>query len=453
MPIIGVESRLAEASALGLATIVELDAATSGRERTTLRPRRGDHEGSDQLDTIQSITDDLATSLNRAVYTEDASFHPLAASAQVGTIDDARVEALLSRKPTERHLEYFGANGVLEAREPIRVPASAYHGLLARVMIPITAQGRVLARIWLVDADPRVADEEIARVVHRSRAMRSDLLERRDNTRQRVSVGSNLLQRLRRTGRDRRRALLTQLRSVCDIGDLTRTRVCVIRFPAATHASQQTPGEDDALLADLLETFVERLGQAGVAGCTLDDGLLALAATEGTLEAMLEDVMAAARRASTLHAVPLTAVGVGGALRTSDGFDPSLRQARFAARIATAVPDIGGIACWDDLGEYRLFYGIDWSLDGVASISPGVATLITEHRTPLAATLLAYLEREADVNATATELRVHRTTLYYRIQRATEVLGEEPTGPARFRIHAALRLARVAGLCTPVRRL
>ena len=93
-----------------------------------------------------------------------------------------------------------------------------------------------------------------------------------------------------------------------------------------------------------------------------------------------------------------------------------------------------------------------WNQAGVASIHRGVASLIAERRTPLAASLLAYLEREGDVNATSDALNVHRTTLYYRLERAKELLGEEPTGQARFAIHAALRLAELAGLLSPARR-
>jgi sugar diacid utilization regulator len=109
---------------------------------------------------------------------------------------------------------------------------------------------------------------------------------------------------------------------------------------------------------------------------------------------------------------------------------------------------VNGSACWDDLGEYRQFSSVEWSAAGVAKIHPGVASLIAEKRMPLAATLLAYLEREGNVKATSDALSIHRTTLYYRVERATEILGEQPTGPAKFAIHAALRLADRAGLLT-----
>lgn len=58
------------------------------------------------MDEVQVITDALAVQLGRAVYVEDAAFRPLAASAQVGHIDDARIAAVLARRPTAAHLQY-----------------------------------------------------------------------------------------------------------------------------------------------------------------------------------------------------------------------------------------------------------------------------------------------------------------------------------------------------------
>ncbi|WP_372493870.1 helix-turn-helix domain-containing protein [Prauserella aidingensis] len=56
------------------------------------------------------------------------------------------------------------------------------------------------------------------------------------------------------------------------------------------------------------------------------------------------------------------------------------------------------------------------------------------------------LERQGDVSATAAAMNVHRTTLYYRLRQACRILGEDPAGHARFRIHAALRFARLCWL-------
>ena len=120
----------------------------------------------------------------------------------------------------------------------------------------------------------------------------------------------------------------------------------------------------------------------------------------------------------------------------------SIKQAEFAARVAARVAGLKGQACWDTLGEYRFFFSYEWGPSGVAAIDPGVAALLEQGRAVFAETVLAYLERQGDVNATAAALNVHRTTLYYRLGQATQILGEDLSGHARFRIHAALLFAQ-----------
>jgi hypothetical protein len=399
---------------------------------------------------LQKITDQLATSLNRAVFVEDGSFRPLAASAQIGRIDDARVQALLDRRPTQQHLRYFVECGVTSAREPLRVPASPHHGLLPRVMVPIMAGAQVLGRIWLIDADQPVDDDDIVRTIGASREMRTHLLGRSEAARRNVAAGSEVLREIQRAGTNRRQALFKQLRDDFEIADLEHTYVCIIHF--LTQPSEHAEADDPRLFDGVLATFIELLDVRGAAACVRGDEVIALLSSHESGETTLEQISAAAHRAAILHDISVNAIGLGGALESRDCFGSSLHQAEFAAKIATRVPDLNGRASWDDLGEYRLFFAVEWNQAGVASINQGVASLIAERRIPLAATLLAYLEREGDVNATADALNLQRTTLYYRIERAKEVLGEEPTGQARFAIHAALRLADLAGLLAPAHR-
>jgi hypothetical protein len=107
---------------------------------------------------LQEITDRLAGDLNRSVFVEDASFRPLAVSAQLGIIDEARVQAVLSREPISEHVRYFRRCGVMSSREPLRVPGSTTLGLLPRLVVPVLAGDRPLARLWLIDAEPPFRD-------------------------------------------------------------------------------------------------------------------------------------------------------------------------------------------------------------------------------------------------------------------------------------------------------
>lgn len=401
------------------------------------------------MDDVQKITDELASSLNRAVFVDDASFRPLATSVQIGLVDEARVQALLDRGPTEEHLRYFIDHGVTEARVPLRVPGSAEHRLLPRVVIPITSGGRTLARVWLIDADPPVTDDDIARAVDVCREMRRHLLESSAAARH-IAVAGDLLRDIHDAGRRRRQALFERLSEDYEVGGLEHAHVCVIQLGRniPLGAADEMPWYDG-----FLATFIEILNLRGAVAYERGHALIMLVSSrEVTGRKLVQSIWAAAHRSATLHDVSVKTVGVGGALGSENGFELSLRQAEFAARIAGRVSALKGRVHWDDIGTYRLFFAVEWDHAGVASINPGVAELLAERRTPLAATLLAYLERDGDVSAAAAELQVHRTTLYYRIERAKEILRDDLAGESLFAIHAALRLADLAGLCAPALR-
>lgn len=397
---------------------------------------------------LQTIIDQIAYDLGRAIYLEDVAFRPLAASAQLGHIDDARVAALLSRRPTDRHLQYFAEYGVLETRTPLRIPADSEQGLLARVVIPVVVATRVVARVWLIDSRPPVSESDIARVLDGIAEMTPHLVERDEQDRWPVAVGERMVRGILRAGTRRRERLFRDLCDRYEIADPSDIHVGVVHVAPkpAVGTGVFEAVVDPSQPEELFRSFVEFIGVHRVAGYVQGGEVRAFVASRARDLPALELVSGAARRAAMLHGLVVRTIGISGALRSVENVESAYGQATFAARIAGSIPELKGAACWDDLGVYRLFSQVEWSLAGVASLHEGVAELVADDRMPLASTLLAYLEREGDVEETARALNVHRTTLYYRIRRAYDVLGEGAMGSARFSIHAALRLADLAGL-------
>ena len=65
----------------------------------------------------------------------------------------------------------------------------------------------------------------------------------------------------------------------------------------------------------------------------------------------------------------------------------------------------------------------------------------------LAQTLEAYLDCGCDAQRTAQELHVHRSTLYYRLDRVRAIADVDlADGFVRRELHTALRVATLAGL-------
>src|SRR6185436_7911708 len=103
----------------------------------------------------------------------------------------------------------------------------------------------------------------------------------------------------------------------------------------------------------------------------------------------------------------------------------------------------------EELGVYGLLTRIpDRELDGTC-LPPGLLRLIRSgpKGAQLVDTLEAFLENAGDVQTTAEQLFVHRTTLYYRLQRIEELTGARLSdGEDRLVYHLSLKIARLIGL-------
>ena len=82
-----------------------------------------------------------------------------------------------------------------------------------------------------------------------------------------------------------------------------------------------------------------------------------------------------------------------------------------------------------------------------AELHPGVERLLADPgNRALLETLETYLDLAGSVVATARTLRLHRTSLYYRLQRVEELAGTDlKSGDERLMLHLSLKLARLAG--------
>jgi hypothetical protein len=181
-------------------------------------------EETDVIGDIQEITDRLASDLNRSVFVEDSWFRPLAVSAQLGVIDEARVQAVLSREPISEHVRYFRRCGVTKAREALRVPGSATLGLLPRLVVPVLAGDRPLARLWLIDAEPPISDEELALAGDAAGEIQVVLLEQQESVRDRVAMAGQWLEEIERSGASERQALFQRIQNSFGTADLDNLR-------------------------------------------------------------------------------------------------------------------------------------------------------------------------------------------------------------------------------------
>src|SRR5690349_6934909 len=86
---------------------------------------------------LQETVDEIAARLGASATLEDRSFRLLAYGAQHGDIDTVRQESILRRRASGEVRDYFERYGIARAGGPVRIPADAALGVLARVCWPL----------------------------------------------------------------------------------------------------------------------------------------------------------------------------------------------------------------------------------------------------------------------------------------------------------------------------
>ncbi|MEV4895569.1 helix-turn-helix domain-containing protein, partial [Nonomuraea sp. NPDC055795] len=143
------------------------------------------------------------------------------------------------------------------------------------------------------------------------------------------------------------------------------------------------------------------------------------------------------------------AAGIGEPVTELPAFFQSYGQARRAARVTRLVEGFGRVAGFDRLGVYGLLVRIPLDELTPQALPPGLRRLLDAGAKgeQLADTLEAFLDHAGDVQAAAEQLYVHRTTLYYRLQRIEEYTGAHlANGEDRLALHLGLKIARLMGL-------
>ncbi|MCZ0209008.1 helix-turn-helix domain-containing protein, partial [Streptomyces sp. UMAF16] len=116
------------------------------------------------------------------------------------------------------------------------------------------------------------------------------------------------------------------------------------------------------------------------------------------------------------------------------------QQAFDAARAALAEPRLGPVAQWARIGAYRLLTALppETARDRV------IGSLLSPAHAELARTAEVYLDCAGQAGRTASELSIHRQTLYYRLSRVEQLTGLDlDDGEDRLLLHMALKRARL----------
>ncbi|HEX8092779.1 PucR family transcriptional regulator [Jatrophihabitans sp.] len=343
---------------------------------------------------VQATVDRLGADLGRAVLVEDPQHRPLWWSRQ-GRIDPTRMRTILEREVHPAAVAVVARLGLAKATGPVRVPAVAEAEMLARWCLPLRTNRDLLGYLWVLDPDQTLIEAELPALVACADLAAAHLAQ----------------QRLTGDGRDHRRAaLLAQLAAGEDL-DAARELIRLEELdPATTVVVTSPPGPGGWDLPGRMKVHLAGATAGAAAGATAG----AHAGSEPV-------------RATSGPPLPLAKLHV------------AVSRARVVLQALRAGATLSRPS-WDALGGWHLIVNAPDEL-AVADVHPGAPALAALDRADLLLTARALLDSGGDVARTAELLHIHRTTLYYRIERIEAVTGVNlKTGAERDDLHLALRL-------------
>jgi len=371
---------------------------------------------------LQTLVEALSLAVERAVLLDDAALVPIAYSPQGAEIDEVRERSILRRGVSRQVRDSLLSQGIAGARGPVRTVAVPELSMSGRLCVPVRAHGVTLGFLWLVDPDDTVGTDDIERVT-RAAANAGELLAGRPDVS--LTEESRLLAQLGSPVASDRQLAREQAVGGGMIADrpLVAVRVAalaqVVRF------------------GDFARRIVHRVSAGHVLAGRHPGGLVILLDLDEPALSVLkpEDV------ARWIHGAadrPL-AVGQSGVVAGLDFVPDAMRQAEVALSIARQRDEGSEFAAWQSIGVERVVGQLPSS--AYLDVPVELRRLIDEEPA-LAVTLAAYLDAAGDVKRAAAALSLHRSGLYYRLQRIEELTGLDlGEGDDRLLAQLALRLS------------
>lgn len=399
------------------------------------------------LEELQAVADSLALQLQRSVAIDDPQLHLLVHTPhRAEAVDEYRVHSIMQKGVDPQMAEWALSTGVAKAVGPTRIAGREDLGVISRVCVPIRCQQVLLGYLWLLDPDDTLSDADRTEVSEAADAAGQIMFRQRLLTDLERGRGRELLRDLLAPDEVVREHAAHQLVASDRLPDNAKVTVLVLRVEPPGDADREVV-IDLALqrggrrLAPLATLTACRGGVTGVlvVGARTPPSLERLEAAAAEMHATLTAQLAPGERAY---------VGIGPTVPRLSLTSDSYRYAHDAIRVATQVPGFGPVAAWDSLGIYKLLVllPVDQIRDG--AIPAGLLQLRDlDESGVLVETLEVYLDEAGNVPTTIERLNVHRSTLYYRLERIEKTTGMSlKNGGDRLALHIGVKFARLTGI-------
>ncbi|MGV9882279.1 PucR family transcriptional regulator [Streptomyces sp. NPDC003006] len=393
----------------------------------------------------QELVDEISALLGAPATLENRNFELIAFGAHDGgddgesgfdatALDPVRTRSILTRRSTAEVRAWFEGFGIARATAPVLIPPTPEAGVhRGRICLPVRHRGFALGYVWLLDAEPGPAAQQLGAAMEVASRIGALLADE-------AQAGADLTREFRAVltaerGWQRDMAVAALRTALGARGEGLHAVVCVAPWPSA----------------DPDEAPAARTVPGAAAICTVPWGAtghsLAALVRLRSADALSPARTAASRLLETARGGGATgptatgpAAGIAGSRHGLEDLAAAWWEASGAARAALAERRFGPVAHWSDVGPYRLLT----ALPPETAHDPVAGRLLSPAHRELARTAEVFLDCAGQAGRTAAELGVHRQTLYYRLSRVEQLTGLDlDEGEDRLLLHMVLKSSRL----------
>jgi hypothetical protein len=398
------------------------------------------------IEDLFEIVDTVARLVGGPVAVEDADFRVLAYSTVPGQPnDEARREAILSRRTPDRWLRWMDGSGfrerLLASEDPVRLDLP-WGTFLPRYIQPVRHAGQVVGFLWLMQGDGPLAADMARTARDAAGVLAAELARRSSGITQ--NPGGQLLRQL--LG-----GALPPSRVGDALGvDAAAVPTVVIAFDVAAGvggpAAESVAGRPPVVRA--LATYADTHLRGALVG-SVDQQVYLLQADRSVAESVAPGLDNAAEYLARALGRPVRAAagavhpGLGGAAASRGEADDTMRVLPNGSRPVV-------VGRFEQLRHAVVLHEVATVLRDRPTLTDGLLAPLDRHDaergTDYVATLAAYLEEFGDVARAAARLHLHPNSMRYRLRRLAEIarfdLADSDLRVALQLVYATRRSAR-----------